>query len=747
MVLKNLFRRKGRTILTLLGIAIGVMAIVALGAAARGIRLGFTGMAQGSQADLVLTQSSATSAPVSSVDEAVAEQMRVLPEVADVDGMLYTNAMIDGMTSLITFGYDPNGFAITRFRIVEGQSLAEVRGVRGKPLILGKRAAQNMNVQVGDTLRITGSGFRVVGVYETGNGWEDGAAIVPLQDAQALALQPHRVSMLHVKLNDPRLADQFRARVEQRFSDLTVATPAEFINEEQLLDLLDGVAMAVAGLAVVVGGIVMTNTLFMSVLERTHEIGVLRSLGWRRRRVLGLILSESLTLSLLGGLLGAGLGVLAVIGIASSNSWLSGFGYHFSPGLFIRALVTVTLLGLVGGAYPAWRASRLLPVEALRYEGGGGGTVPRFLPGMTARNLWRRRTRTVLTLSSIGVSIAAIIALGGLVQGVLGAFNVMMRESQTDLFAAEAGVDTGFGAIDEQVGTRIAARLDVDAVSGMFLATTSTDEMPMLFVYGYHPREFAIRRYRIVAGEPLAGRRQILIGQMAADNMGLEVGDTFRMYESNFRVIGIYETGHALEDAGVVIGLREAQLLIGKPRQVQFYLISLRDPISGAAQAEAVRNDLAATFPEVNFALTSELNEAMSAFQVLQEMMDQLTFLTLLIGALGMLNTMLMSVLERTREIGVLRSLGWRRRQVLGMILNESLVLGLAGGICGIPLGLGVGGLVGATGVWGGALEPAYTSRMFVQAIVVAVVAGVVGGIYPAWRATRMRPVEALRYE
>ena len=101
------------------------------------------------------------------------------------------------------------------------------------------------------------------------------------------------------------------------------------------------------------------------------------------------------------------------------------------------------------------------------------------------------------------------------------------------------------------------------------------------------------------------------------------------------------------------------------------------------------------------------------------------------IGAVGMLNTMLMSVLERTREIGVLCSLGWRRRQVLGMILNESLVLGL----------------VGLTGVWGGALEPAYTTQMFVQAIVVAVVAGIVGGIYPAWRATRMRPVEALRYE
>ena len=362
---------------------------------------------------------------------------------------------------------------------------------------------------------------------------------------------------------------------------------------------------------------------------------------------------------------------------------------------------------------------------------------------MTVRNLWRRRTRTALTLLSIGVSIAAVIALGGLAEGMLGSFNSMMWDSQTDLFAAEADIDADFSAIDERVGALIAARSDVNAVSGMFWTGASTDEIPMLLVAAYHPREFAIRHYRIIDGESLAGRRQVIVGRMAAEKMGTEVGDTLRMLDSHFRVVGIYETGQAMEDAGVIVGLREAQMLIGKPRQVQFYLISLRDP----EQAEQVRDDLAESFPEVDFSLTSELDEAMSDFRVLKDMVDQISFLAVFIGAVGMLNTMLMSVLERTREIGVLRSLGWRRRQVLGMILKESLVLGLVGGICGIPLGLGMGGLIALTEVWGGAIEPAYTFQMFVQAIVVAAVAGVIGGLYPAWRATRMRPVEALRYE
>jgi ABC-type antimicrobial peptide transport system permease subunit len=456
-----------------------------------------------------------------------------------------------------------------------------------------------------------------------------------------------------------------------------------------------------------------------------------------------MILGEAVVLALLGGLAGSGLGVLSIVAASRSGSLLGIFGSQLTPALFARALITALALGLVGGAYPAWWASRLLPVEALQYEGGSRGRAVRLPGGMTVRSLWRRRTRTALTLLSIGVSIAAVIVLGGLAEGMLGAFMVMMTDSQTDLFAAQADVDMDFSAIDERVGARIAARSDVDAVSGMFWTGASTDEMPMLIVYGYHPREFAIRRYRIIEGQPLEGRRQILVGRMAAENMGVEVGDTFRLLESNFRVVGIYETGQAFEDAGVIIGLREAQSITGKSRQVQFYLISLRDP----EQVETVKAELEANFPDIDFSLTSELGETTSDFRVLQAMADQISFLAVFIGAVGMLNTMLMSVLERTREIGVLRSLGWRRRRVLGMILQESLVLGAVGGICGIPLGLGLGGLIGSAGIWGGAIEPIYTSQTFVHAIVVAAVAGVIGGLYPAWRATRMRPVEALRYE
>jgi ABC-type antimicrobial peptide transport system permease subunit len=744
MIFKNLFRRKGRTFLTLVGIAVGVAAIVALGAVARGMRAGFTAMTRGSQADLVLTRADALSALLSSIDQQVADQLRDWREVSAVNGVLFGNTVTENGSYLFFFGHDPDGFAVKHFRVVEGRSLAEAHDARGKPLILGRRAADNLRKRVGDTFHISGTAFRIVGIYETGDGFEDSGAVIPLEEAQSITVQPHHVSMLYVKLRDPSDEERLRRRVERQFPDLSLSTTTGFADQEQMLEILDVGAMAIAGLAILIGGVGMTNTLFMSVFERTREIGLLRSVGWGRWRVLFLILGESITLSLLGGIVGIGLGVGAVLAIGQSSSILGIFGSQFTPALFIRALVTVIVLGFVGGAYPAWWASRLLPVEALRYDGGSGANVTRALPGgMTLRNLLRRRTRTAFTLLGIGISIAAIVALGALAQGMSDLMTAMFRASQTDLLAIQAGVDADFSAIEERVGSRIAARPQVKAVAGTIMTAAQTEQMPMLILFGYHPRSFAMGHFRIVEGDPLTGRHQVIVGRQAARQMGIDVGDTLRLMKSNFRVVGIYETGISFEDVGVVIGLREAQSVTGKPHQVMYYAIQLHDP----GQAEAVKGELEAAFPDIDVSLTSEIAQSMSDFQVLEEMVTQISLLALFIGGLGMLNTMLMSVLERTREIGVLRALGWRRRQVLGMILRESLVLGVGGGICGILLGLGLGGLITlARGTWG-SFDPAYTPQIFAQAVVVALVAGVLGGLYPAWRATRMRPVEALRYE
>jgi putative ABC transport system permease protein len=137
----------------------------------------------------------------------------------------------------------------------------------------------------------------------------------------------------------------------------------------------------------------------------------------------------------------------------------------------------------------------------------------------------------------------------------------------------------------------------------------------------------------------------------------------------------------------------------------------------------------------------------MPDFEASEGMMGGISILAIVVGGVGVLNTMLMAVFERTREIGVLRSLGWGRRAILGMILRESLLLGLIGGLAGILIAFGLVQLMSIAPVVGDYLQVVWEWEVFVRAIAIALLLGLLGGLYPAFRATRLQPVEALRYE
>ncbi|HID86078.1 MAG TPA: ABC transporter permease [Anaerolineae bacterium] len=369
MIFKNLLRRKTRTLLTLAGIAIGVAAIVALGALAEGFAAGYGALSSGSGADLLVAQADAVDIVFSAVDEEVGTALAKLSGVKEVSGMVYTFAATEGVPYFIVFGYEPDGFAIQHFKIVEGEGLTDrAAGQGGRPLILGRAAADDLDKEVGDTIRLYETTYRIVGIYETGSPFEDGAAVVLLEDAQDLSKHPRQVNAFLIKLRDLRDAERVRQRIEQRFSDLTATLSSDFVEEQDWLAMIQGFTWAVSLLAVLIGGVGVMNTMLMSVFERTREIGVLRALGWRRRQVLWMILGESVALSLLGGVAGLAAGI-AVVALLNSIPFMASFVQgRFSLGLFVQALTTALGLGAVGGAYPSWRAARLQPIEALRYE-------------------------------------------------------------------------------------------------------------------------------------------------------------------------------------------------------------------------------------------------------------------------------------------------------------------------------------------------------------------------------------------
>ncbi len=754
MILKNLLGRKTRSLLTIVGIAIGIAAMVALVAIADGLEEGYTAMLTGSQGDLIVTQSDAADISAAAVDEQVGQQLEALPEVEDLTGMLQSIVTAEGARYFMLFGYDPQGFAIEHFKIVEGEGLSD-----SKQVIIGKIAAENFKKGIGDSLKLFGSAFRIVGIYETGNGMEEGGGVVSLSDAQALLSKPHQVALYTLRLKPGADVEELRRKIERRIPDVTTSQSGQVANVQQTIQMVRGFAWGIAFIAILIGAVGMMNTVLMSVFERTREIGVLRSLGWRRGRVLGLIMGESLALSLIGGLAGTALGVAAVRALGRSSGTGGLLQGRFSAGLFIQALVVALTLGALGGFYPAWRASQLTPMEALHYEGGltssrgksgkghKGWTLPfgvKKLP-MTARNLFRRRTRTLLTMVGIGISVAVIVALQGIVDGFVAQFETMMGGGgQADLMAVEADIsDMEYSSIDEQVGKKLVTVPGIKYVSGLVFGFISDPKLTYLIVWGYHPSEYAIRQFKIVEGEGLSANRQIILGKTAAETMDKKVGQTIKILNSNFRIVGIYETGTGFLDMSGVISLREAQKLFKKPHQVGWYIIKLEDP----KEADRMMAYLKANFPEISVSKTSELTEALPDFKTTQTMETTISLLAAVVGGLGMMNTVFMSVFERTREIGTLRALGWRRRRVLGLILRESLLLSLVSGVVGIIGGVLLGQLGSLSEGLGSLFQGSFGLPLFIRALIMALVLGAVAGLYPAWWASRLSPVEALRYE
>jgi putative ABC transport system permease protein len=370
LAFKNLLRRRARTLLSLLGVAIGIAAIIAFNAIGKGFRAGLNKYFSDSGAQMIVVNGTMKDPAFSRVKKEEQEFIRSLPEVEHLSRANFALASTrsvqsaSGLTMIAAFGRTWGDRLMEKYR----RDLKGRLPANDEEVLLGSIGSESMKKAVGDTLEMFGRKFTIVGVFDTGVPWEKVGVVMSNQVLEDVLQQKDgsvSMGLLYLKPgSDPAAV---KKAVKAKYPHLDPMKTEEFTQYYDQLEYIEWFVWIISLVSVAIGGLGVLNTLLMSVSERTREIGTLRAVGWSQGRVLRLILSEGVLISFLGGLIGLGLGVAGaeiLIRFAPRGTLSTAYAFH----VFVQAFGVAIALGFAGSLYPAWRASRLSPIEALKYE-------------------------------------------------------------------------------------------------------------------------------------------------------------------------------------------------------------------------------------------------------------------------------------------------------------------------------------------------------------------------------------------
>jgi putative ABC transport system permease protein len=363
LVLKNLLRRKARTALTVAGVAIGVGLIVALLSITAGVKKTANELIHVGRSDFGLFQQGASDLTRSVLPQSMVAKVKSEPGVADAAQIFIRVGSVEGQDEFLLFGFGSGEFADRRNVVIAG------RRAHGREAMLGDEAAKELRLGPGDLLHVGKRTFPIAGVYHSGDRFVDLSAILPLPIVQSLAQRPHEITTIGVTVEPGANPKDVAKRLEAAFPGVTaIVEPGQAVRIDTSSRLLVTAGWIFSLLALIIGGIGVTNTMAMSVFERVREIGIMRAVGWTSKRIAALIVSEALGICLLAlglGLLG---GWAAAVLLTEHSSLSTLTQADFTGGVFAWGLAFALGVGLLGALYPAWRAVTLTPIEALRRE-------------------------------------------------------------------------------------------------------------------------------------------------------------------------------------------------------------------------------------------------------------------------------------------------------------------------------------------------------------------------------------------
>lgn len=391
-------------------------------------------------------------------------------------------------------------------------------------------------------------------------------------------------------------------------------------------------------------------------------------------------------------------------------------------------------------------------------------------------NIRHRKLRSFLTIIAIVIGIGAVISLISVSQGMQQAISGQFEKLGTDLIIVMPGGGGGLESFAGFSGEKLTDH-DVDVISrargvehasGMvysIVKVSSGDETKYTFVIGMPTDKesaFIFAKFDVEGRRPESGDKyKAAIGYLIAHGQFFEravrLGNRILINDVSFDVVGIVEEiGTRSDDTQIYIPLETAQELLNVSDEFDMIYVKVREGFSASAVADNIRKEMRddrdQEVGEENFSVQSseQLMQIMNnILGVIQVILIGIAGISLLVGGIGIMNTMYTAVLERTREIGILKAIGARNSNVLTIFMLESGIIGLVGGALGTMLGLGLAKAVEVVGseMGFGLLKVSASIELIIMGLGFAFIIGCVSGVMPARRAAKMQPADALRYE
>jgi len=368
------------------------------------------------------------------------------------------------------------------------------------------------------------------------------------------------------------------------------------------------------------------------------------------------------------------------------------------------------------------------------------------------RNIWRSKIRTMLTLTGVGGSIALFVSLTSISSDLKHQLDQVIVKSNIDVIVQEKGAATPVTSRVHLTTAGAIGKLEsVKSVSSVIVGSIQTRGVPYLFLFGVSVQEsyLSVAEWLgtgLIDGSMFhPGEKEILLGRIAAQKLKKQVGDKVILGAGKeYRISGIYWLGQGILDGGAIVDIDDSQDLLKRKEYVNMVMVQGQT----RQKTNELIHEIAKAFPELEVTPATSLRSQIRAISMIDSFVAAVSIISLLLSGILILNTLLMSISERTREIGILMAIGWSRTRIICLIVTEALLLGVLGGMIGFGAAFPTLQLIQFLPAMGPGWIPSVPSPAhFLTAVGLASAIAGISSLYPALFATRLLPAEALRFE